>query len=62
MVVKILIWSLQFYNPTCPKQSESFKDFCDHSGLVGSFDFDNPKQPWFLLIFFNLTEGSIGPK
>ena len=34
---------LQFYDLTCPKRSESFKNFCDCSGLVGSYDSDDPK-------------------
>ena len=34
---------LQFYDPTCPKQFESFKELCDHSKLVGLYDSDNPK-------------------
>lgn len=53
---------LRFYDLTYPKRSKSFKDLCDRSGLVGSYDFDNPKQPWFLVIFFNLIEGSVGSK
>ena len=35
---------LQFYNPTCPKRSGSFKDLYDHSRSVGSYDFDDPKR------------------
>ena len=31
---------LQFYDPTYPKQSGSFKDFCDRSR---SYDFDDHK-------------------
>ena len=50
---------LRFYNPTCPKWFGSFKDLSDHSG---SYNFDNSKHIWFLVIFFNLTEGSVGPK
>ena len=53
---------LRFYNSTYPKWSKSFKDLCNRSGLVGSYDSDDPKQPWFLVIFFNLIEGSVEPK
>ena len=35
---------LRFYDPTCQKRSESFKDLCDRSGSVGLYDFDNPKR------------------
>ena len=35
---------LRFYDLTCPKQSRSFKNFCDHSVLIGSHDSDNPKR------------------
>ena len=50
---------LQFYDPTYPKRSKSFKDLCDCSGSVGSYNFDDPTRPWFLVIFFNLTEGLV---
>ena len=53
---------LRFYDPTCPKRSGSFKNLCDRSRLVGSYDSDDPKQSWFLVIFFNLTEGLVGLK
>ena len=53
---------LRFYDSTYSKRSRSFKDLSDRSGSVGSHDFDDPKQLWFLIIFFNLTEGSVGPK
>ena len=53
---------LWFYDPTYSKQSESFKDFCDRSGLVGSYDSDNPKRSRLLVIFFNFIEGLVGPK
>ena len=53
---------LWFYNPTCQKQSGSFKDLCDCSRSVRSYNSDNPKRSWFLVIFFNLTEGLVGPK
>ena len=53
---------LRFYDPTYPKRSRSFKDLCNRLGSVGSYNFDNPKQPRLLVIFFNLTEGSIGLK
>ena len=33
---------LQFYDLTCPKRSKSFKDLCDRSGLVESYDSDDP--------------------
>ena len=35
---------LQFYDSTCPKQSGSFKDLCDYSGLVRLYDSDDPKR------------------
>ena len=53
---------LWFYDSTYPKQSKSFKDLCDHSESVGSYVSDDPKRPWFFVIFFNLTEDSIEPK
>ena len=53
---------LRFYDPTCPKQSKSFKDLCDRLGTIRLYDSDDPKRPWFLVIFFNLTEGLVGPK
>ena len=65
MVVKILIWILQFYDftiPPAPKRSRSFKDLCDHLGLGGSYDSNDPKRFWFLVIFLNMTKGLVGPK
>ena len=53
---------LRFYDPICPKRSRSFKDLCNRLGSVGSYNFDDPKQPRLLVILFNLTEGSIGLK
>ena len=53
---------LRFYDLTYPKRSKSFKDLCGRSGSVGSFDSDDPKQSWFLVILFNLIKGSVGPK
>ena len=53
---------LRFYDLTYPKRSKSFKDLCGHSGSVGSYDSDDPKQSWFLVILFNLIKGSVGPK
>ena len=53
---------LRFYDPTCPKRSGSFKDLCDRSRSVGSYNSDDSKQSWFLVIFINLTESLIGPK
>ena len=53
---------LRFYDLTYLKRSKSFKDLCGRSGLVGSYDSDDPKQSWFLVIFFNLIKGSVGPK
>ena len=53
---------LRFYDLTYPKRSKSFKDLCGRSGSVGSYDSDDPKQSWFLVIFFNLIKGSVGPK
>ena len=53
---------LQFYDLTYPKRSKSFKDICGRSGSVGSYNSDDPKQSWFLVIFFNLIKGSVGPK
>ena len=53
---------LRFYDPTYPKRSKSFKDLYDRSRSVGSYDSDDPKRHWFLVIFFNLTKGSVGPK
>ena len=50
---------LRFYDLTCPKRSRSFKNLCNHSG---SYDSDDPKRSWFFVIFFGLTEGSVGPK
>ena len=44
MVVKILIWILWFYDLTYPKQSGSFKNLCDRSRLIGSYDSNDPKQ------------------
>ena len=34
---------LRFYDPTYPKRSKSFKDLCERSGSVGSYDSDDPK-------------------
>ena len=62
MAVKIPIWILRFYNPTCLKRSGFFKDLCDRSGLVGLYDSDDPKLHWFLVISINLTEDSVKPK
>ena len=59
---QIPIWILQFYNPISPKRSRSFKDFCDCSRFIGSYDSNDPKWLWFLVIFFNLTECSVWPK
>ena len=53
---------LRFYDLTYPKRSKSFKDLCSRSESVGSYDFDDPKQSWFLVIFFNLIKSSVGPK
>ena len=53
---------LRFYDPSCPKRFGSFKNLSDHSRSVGSYDSDNSKWPWFLVIFFNLIEGSVRPK
>ena len=53
---------LRFYDLTYPKRSKSFKDLCGRSGSVGLYDSDDPKQYWFLVIFFNLIKGSVGPK
>ena len=46
---------LRFYDLTYPKRSKSFKDLYDRLGSVGLYDSNNPKRPWFLVIFFNLT-------
>ena len=53
---------LRFYDSTCPKRFKYFKDLCGRSGSVGSYDFADPKRPWFLVIFFNLTASSVRPK
>ena len=53
---------LRFYDLTYPKRFKSFKDLYDRSGLIGSYNSDDPKRHWFLVIFFNFTESSIGPK
>ena len=53
---------LRFFDSTYSKRLRSFKDLSDHSRSVGSYDFNDPKQLWFLIIFFNLTEGLVGPK
>ena len=53
---------LRFYDFTYPKRSKSFKDLYDHLRLVGLYNSDDSKQHWFLVIFFNLTEDSVGPK
>ena len=62
MIVKIPIWILRFYDLTYSKRSKSFKNLNDHSGLVRSYDSNNPKWPLFFVIFFNLTEDLVGPK
>ena len=36
---------LRFYDLTYPKRSKSFKDLCDHSISVGSYDSYYPKRP-----------------
>ena len=51
---------LWFYDLTYPKRSGSFKNLCDRLGSVGSHDFD--KRLLFLVMFFNLIEGSVGLK
>ena len=53
---------LQFYDLTCPKQSGTLKDLCDRLRLVESYNSDDPKRYWFIVIFFNLTKDSVGPK
>ena len=53
---------LRFYDLTYPKRFKSFKDLYDRSGSIGSYNSDDLKRHWFLLIFFNFTECSIGPK
>ena len=53
---------LRFYDPTCPKRSGSFKDLCNRTRSIESYDFDDPKQLWFFVIFFNLTKNSVGLK
>ena len=45
--------TLRFYDSTYPKQSGYFKDFCDSSGSVGSYNSNDLKRSWFLVIFFN---------
>ena len=55
----MILW---FYDLTCHKRSGSFNDFCDHSGSVRSYNSNDPKWPWFHVIFFDLTEGSVEPK
>ena len=62
MVIKILIWILWFYDPACPKRFRSFKNLCDRLGSVRSYNSNDPKRSWFLVIFFNLTKGLVGPK
>ena len=44
------------------KTIQIFQGSCDHSRSVGSYDSDNPKWSWFLVIFFNLTKCSVGRK
>ena len=39
-----------------------FQGSFDRSGSVGSYDSNNPKRSWFLLIFFNLIKDSFGSK
>ena len=34
---------LRFYDPTCPKQSGFFKNLCNCSRSVGSYDSNDPK-------------------
>ena len=34
---------LRFYDPTYSKRSKSFRNLSDHSGLVGSYDSNDPK-------------------
>ena len=53
---------LRFYDPTCLKWFGSFEDLCNHLGSVGSYDSNDPKWSWFLIIFFNLTQSLIEPK
>ena len=53
---------LQFYDPTCPKRSRSLKDLCDHLRSVESYNSDDSKRYWFIVIFFNLTKDSVGAK
>ena len=53
---------LRFHDLTYSKRSKSFKDLYDCSESVGSYNSDDPKRHWFLVIFFNLTGGSVGPK
>ena len=53
---------LRFYDLTCPKKFEYFKNFCDRSRSVELYDFDDSKRLWFLVIFFNLTKCSVGFK
>ena len=53
---------LRFYDLTYLKRSKSFKNLYGRSGSVGSYDSDDPKQSWFLVILFNLIKGSVGPK
>ena len=55
----IVLW---FYDLTCLKWSSFFKNLCNHSRSIRSYDSDNPKRLWFLVIFFNLTKGLLGPK
>ena len=55
-------YDLTILQSHCLKRFGSFKDLSDRSGSVGLYDSDNPKQPWFLVIFINLIEGLIRPK
>ena len=45
--------TLRFFDSTYLKKSGYFKDFCDSSGLVGSYNSNDLKRSWFLVIFFN---------
>ena len=58
MVVKISIRNLQSYN----FMISLVQNDLDLSRLVGSYDSNDPKQSWFLVIFFNLTKSLDGSK
>ena len=49
----LALTTLRFYDSTYPKQSGYFKDFCDSSGLVGSYNSNDLKRSWFFVIFLN---------